>query len=141
MPAIASAYGVRLDSLGPALDGGDLIPASAAAPVPLPDPGPPPAVRLSGVLSDRAIVAAAPHATAIMGRLRDLAAEGKVQPSGEDVFARRPAGIGGSPHLDVYWAAGLWKDHAYMPEDERAWLIAALHTHRETTARPDTNVG
>ena len=136
MIPVATAYGVTAESIGAALDGGELVPA--AGPVPAVAAGPPPAVRLSGILSDQAIVAAAPYATAIMGRLRDLAAEGLMKPSGAALFLdpARPL-----PGLDGDRAARRWDAYDDMPEDERAWLIAALQADTETTARPDTNVG
>ena len=135
MPAIAASYGVTLASIGSALDGGDLMPAPESAPG-LPPPGPPPAVRLSGVLSDAAIVAAAPYATAIMTRLRAFPENAK--PSGSKVFLENGTRV---PGLDADRAALLWDDHDYMPEEERVWLIAALQADRDAAARPDSSVG
>ena len=65
-----------------------------------------------------------------MGRLRDLAADGEMKPSGWKIFTV------GVPGLDGDRAGRLWDAYDDMPEDERVWLIAALHTHRETAARP-----
>jgi len=133
---VAAAYGVTVESIGAALDGGDLIPA--AGPVPAPAAGPPEAVKASGILNDAAIVAAKPYATAIMTRLRDLAAEGLMTPSGSDLFLdpSRPL-----PGLDGDRAARRWDAHDDMLDDERAWLIAALQADAETAAWPDMNVG
>lgn len=131
MPAIAAAWGVTLGSIGAVLDGtGHLVPLPAAIADPDPPPAvPPPAVRMSGVLSDTAIVAAAPYATAILTTLRDLAAQGNMQPSGHDVFP------------DDWRAARRWREYDDMPEEERVWLIAALQADADTSARPDTGTG
>lgn len=132
--AIAEAYEVALESVGPALAGGELIPAPAPAPVlaaaPDPEPadGPPPAVLMSGVLSPAAIAAAAPYATEILVRLRDLAVAGIMRPSGRQLF----------PGADD--EASIWDRNANdMPDDELAWLIAGRRA-LETSARRDRTV-
>jgi len=139
MIRVAAAYGVTEESAGAALDGGELVPAPESTPALHPDrmDGPPEAVLLSGVLTPQAIYAAYPYATAILTRLRAFPL-GK-EPTGPEVFLDE----GGVqlPRFDSARAAELWDAHRYMPEDERAWLIAALQADMKTTARPDSNVG
>jgi hypothetical protein len=131
MPAIAAAYAVTVESIGATLDGGDLVPAAA--------PGwtadPPPEVRMSGVLSDAAIAAAAPLATAILMHLRGFP-PGHSLPGREIFLDGAPI-----PGLDAGRAARRWDDHDYMTVEGRVWLIAALQVDMETTARADSNVG
>lgn len=127
MPAVAAAYGVTLESIGAALDGGQLEPAPSAprlAPVHAPaDPAaadPPPAVLGSGVLSPQAIAAAAPHATEILIRLRDLAVAGIMRPSGRQLFP------------DSDYEARLWDLNAdELPDEDAAWLVAGLRVRAE----------
>lgn len=130
----AEAYGVALVSFAAALDGGELIPVAApalilaAAPDPEPAGAPPPAVLMSGVLSPAAIAAAAPYATEILVRLRDLAVAGIMRPSGPQLFPDTPE------------EAAIWDRNANdMPDDELAWLIAGRRA-LETSARRDRTV-
>jgi hypothetical protein len=133
MPAIAAAYAVTLESLGFPLDGGELVPAPA--PVLAWTADPPPEVRMSGVLSDAAIAAAAPLATAILMHLREF-------PPGRDLSGRKIFLEGARiPGLDLDRAARRWDDHGYMTEEGRVWLIAALQVNMEATTRLDSNVG
>lgn len=135
MLAVAAAYGVTVESIGAALDSGDLAPAPVPVPVPAWTAAPPPEVRLSGVLSDAAIVAAAPLATAILMHLRGFPPGRDL--SGKEIFLDGPP----VPGLDADYAARRWDDHRYMTVEGRVWLIAALQTDMETIARPDMNVG
>jgi hypothetical protein len=137
MLAVAAAYGVTDESTGAALDGGELVSAADQAPAPVPawTAAPPPEVRMSGVLSAQAIVAAAPLATAILMRLRDF-------PPGRELEGRHIFLDGAPiPGLDAGVAARRWNDYGYMTDEGRVWLIAALQADEETTARPDMNVG
>lgn len=142
MPRVAAAYMVTLGSISDVLDGaGDLVPLPPAdAPLPA---DPPPAVRMSGVLSETALAAAAPYATRILLRLRDLAHEpATLKPAGHEVFAEHPDARGRLVPADDR-AASVWDAYADdMPEPELVWLIAALQADADTpAARPDTNVG
>jgi len=130
---VAAVYAVTLESIGTALDGGELVPAAAPAPAWTADP--PPEVRLSGVLSDAAIVAAAPLATAILMHLRGFP-QGRNLP-GRDIF------LDGAriPGLDADRAARRWDDYDHLTVEGRVWLIAALQVSMEAAARPDSNVG
>lgn len=138
MPAIAAAYGVTLESIGAALDGGDLVPAPGAAPaVPAALPPGPDGARRLGILSDAAIIAGAPYASAIFTRLRAF-------PPGEELPGREVFldGFTGIPGLDADRAAGLWNDYAgVMPEVDLVWLISAVQADMDAAAQPDSNVG
>jgi hypothetical protein len=134
MPKIAAAYGVTVESLGFVLDGGELVPAGRA-PVAAWTADPPPEVRMSGVLSDAAIAAAAPLATAILMHLRGF-------PPGRNL-AGRGIFLDGAriPGLDADRAARRWDDYDHLTVEGRVWLIAALQVNMEATARLDSNVG
>lgn len=141
---VAEAYAVTLDSIGATLDGGSLTAVQAGlVAVPAgPDhqhsqpAGPPASVLMSsvyrsGLLTDAALAAAAPYATEILMRLRDLAVGGIVRPSGRQLFP------------DDDQQAAMWDRHADdMPDDDLAWLVAGQRVLEDSVRQqPDISAG
>ena len=155
---IAPAYAVTYQSIGYALGGGrleplryvtlpagDVVPLQPAAQM---QPAAPAAVGM--VLSPERIAAAAPYATRILVRLRDLAAVDIMRPDGYDVFQRDLALDGAEGAAEVFpgdhqaslRAARRWEKYADdMPEEDRVWLISSLHAGEAAEHRPDSSVG
>jgi transcriptional regulator with XRE-family HTH domain len=103
-----------------------------------PEPDVPPAVVMSGVLPPDIRAAAAPDATWILLRLRDLAVQGIAEPSGAQIFQD-----GDGSYLAGFTTrdADRWdRNKTDLPEDELAWLIAGLRA-REAAAAAEEERG
>jgi hypothetical protein len=144
---IAPAYGVTPESIGHALEGGQLVPlgdspAQAGHPAPPPpaDTPPTPAALLLALGPEMA-ARAQPYAREINRELRRWTAEYAQEHPGVP-FDDIPLPPGKDLFGDGTYEAQSWDLHsAELPEDELVGLIAALRARAAAAREQDTNVG